>query len=192
MKYSSFSPIMLIHLATLSIFFIPQIQCTIPKTRLVDQICRKTPHYHLCVLTLNSHLQYSQHRRSSVDIASCARTTIEIVAANASATLQHVHKVYMQTNDPQEKNALASCTASYTKIVKVLLPEAITCMDKGDYKGVKQGVFIAGNLALSCEKKCKDTNTSSLKDSNRYVENLCAVAVSIVTKLAQTKPQTLA
>lgn len=191
MKLSSFSTIILLHLTTSSIFFIPPIQCTLHRPTLVEQICRKTPNYHLCVFTLKSHSR-SQHGQSRVDIAGFARTALQAVAVNASAALKYVHKVYGQTSDIKMKTALGNCIASYTKIVKVHLPEALNCVYRGDYKGVKSGVYAVGNLAISCENKCKATTSSPLRDSNRYVQNLCGIAVSIANYLPQAKHQTLA
>ena len=191
MKLSGVSTIILLHMATSSIFFIPPIQCTLPQPGLVETLCRKTPHYHLCVFTLKSHLRPLQ-RRSSADIAGLARIALEVVAANASATLDYVQKVHAQTNDTQLKTSLESCTASYTKMVKELLPEALSCMDKADYKGVKRNAYTAGNLAGSCENKCKEGSSAVMTDANIYAQNLCTIVVSIVSKLPQSAHQTLA
>ncbi|KAE9599215.1 hypothetical protein Lal_00044077 [Lupinus albus] len=190
MKLSSFSTIILFHLATSSIYFISPIQCTLNRPSLVEQICRKTPHYNLCVSTLKSHL-VSQHGPSRVNIEGFARTTLQAIAVNASAALKHVHKVFEQTNDKQMRIALDSCIASYNNIVKVLLPEAISCINNGDNKGVKSGASAIANLVISCENKCMAKTNSPMTYSNQYVQNLCAIAASIVNYLPQAHHQGL-
>jgi pectinesterase inhibitor-like protein len=192
MKVSSFSTIIFLTIIS-SIFLIPPIQCHQPKLDLVEQICRKTPHYHLCLLTLKSN-PYSQHLTSNTDISGFVRITLEVVAARAPVILEQLRNVYAQTEHTQLKAALDSCIASYTKISKELVPQAQKCVDKGDYNGVKQSAYTAGNLADSCEKKCNGTTSSAISplgDSNKYVKNMCAITVSIVTKLPKSIHQTL-
>ncbi|XP_061357019.1 uncharacterized protein LOC133301412 [Gastrolobium bilobum] len=130
-------------------------------------------------------LRSSIHHRSKADIAGFARLALEILKANASASLERIHKVYVQTRDPELKGALEKCFASYNMIVKVHLREALNAMDKGDYKVVKQRAYNAGIQAESCDTKFKNLASLPLRDNNRYVYNLCAITVSIVNKLLQ-------
>lgn len=181
MKLKSISTFVLLYITISSIFFIPPIQSTLSHTSLLDQICRQSPHYHLCVMTLQS----SIHHRSKEDIIGFARLALHIVNANASATLQHAHKLYVQTKDPQVKWALEGCLASYNMIVKVHLREALTAINNGEYKVVKQKTYAAGIQASSCSNKFKNQASSPLRDSSRYMYNLCAITVSIVDRLLQ-------
>ncbi|XP_004486537.1 uncharacterized protein [Cicer arietinum] len=191
MKVSSFSIIIFFTI----ISSIQPIQCNLPMSGSIEQICRKTPHYHLCLITLKSNL-YSQQftQTQSVDISGYVRVTLEVVAAKAPLILEQLHEVYAQTQHTQLKNALDSCITSYTKISKELIPQALNCVDKRDYNGVKQSAYVAGNLAASCEKKCYGTTSSSaspLGDNNQYVQDMCQITASIVTKFGHSQHQTL-
>ncbi|TKY54265.1 Cell wall / vacuolar inhibitor of fructosidase 1 [Spatholobus suberectus] len=130
-------------------------------------------------------LRSSIHHRSKEDITGFARLTLEIVNANASITLDHIRKVYVQTWDPKLKRALKDCLVSYNMIVKVHLQEALNAMDKGKYKVVQQKAYVAIIEAESCNNKFKNLATSPLRDTNRYVQNLCAITMTIVNKLVQ-------
>ncbi|RHN64393.1 putative pectinesterase inhibitor domain, Cell wall/vacuolar inhibitor of fructosidase [Medicago truncatula] len=162
------------------IILIPSVQSTLSHTSLLEQICRQSPHYHLCTMTLRSSINH----RSKEDIAGFARLTLEIVKANASLTLEHVQKGYIQqTNGLEQKRAMRDCIALYNMIVNVHLREALNAMEKYDYKIVKQRVYAASIQAEICENKFKNSLTKPLKDTNRYVQNLCIIAASIVNKL---------
>lgn len=177
---ASFSTIIFLHLATSLVFFVSPIQySTLSHTSLLEQICRQSPHYHLCTMSLRSSINH----RSKADIAGFARLTLEIVNANASITLKHIHRGYVQTMDPRQRENLEGCLASYNMIVKVHLREALNAMNRYDYKVVKQRAYAAGIQAESCGKKFKNSATSPLRDTNRYVQNLFAITMSIVNKL---------
>lgn len=182
MKHTKFSTIFSIHLAISLILFIPPIQSTLSHTSLLEQICRQSPHYHLCIMTLRSSINH----RSKEDIVGFARLTLEIVNANASITLQHIQKGNIQTRDPQQKRALEDCLASYNMIVNVHLREALNAMNKGDFKVVKQRAYAAGVEAESCDSKFKSSSIAPLRDTNRYVQNLCSITMSIVNRLLWT------
>lgn len=71
-------------------------------------------------------------------------------------------------------------------IVNVHLREALNAMNKGDFKVVKQRAYAAGVQAESCDSKFKSSSISPLRDTNRYVQNLCSITMSIVNKLLWT------
>ncbi|KAL2338932.1 hypothetical protein Fmac_013378 [Flemingia macrophylla] len=185
MILASSSKNILLYLITL-IFFVTPSQSILSHTSLLEQICRQSPHYHLCAMTLRS----SIHHRSKEDIAGFARLTLEIVNANATITLERIDKVYAQIEDPKLKKALKYCIGSYNMIVKSLLQEALNAMDKGDYKVVQQKAYVAILEAESCNNKFNNLVTSPLRDTNRYVQNLCAITMSIVNKLVQPHQRT--
>ncbi|KAK7363453.1 hypothetical protein VNO77_05597 [Canavalia gladiata] len=184
---TSFSTIFLLHLGTSLVFFIPPIESTLSHTSLLEQICRQSPHYHLCVMTLRS----SIHHRSKADVAGFARLTLEIAYANASVTIENIRKVYVQIRDNEQKGVLEDCFASYNRIVKVHLREALNAMGKSDYKVARQRVYAAGIQAESCNSKIKNPINFPLRDTNRYMINLCAISLSIIDKLLQTNQPNL-
>lgn len=75
MKHTSFSTIFSPYLAISLILFIPPIQSTHSHTSLLEQICRQSPHYHLCIMTLRSSINH----RSKEDIVGFARLTLEML-----------------------------------------------------------------------------------------------------------------
>ncbi|KAK7259872.1 hypothetical protein RIF29_25487 [Crotalaria pallida] len=179
MKLKSCSTLVPFYLAFLSTSFIPPTQSTLSHTSLLDQICRQSPHYHSCIMTLQS----SIHHRSKDDIAGFAHLALEIVNAHASVTFECVTKLYVQNKNLQVNQTFESCVALYNMIVKIHLPEAVVAMEKGDYNVAKQKAYVAAIQASSCENTFSNSNSSSLRDSNRYVYNLCAIIVSIINKL---------
>jgi len=177
MKHTTFTMIFL-QMATF-IILIPSVQSTLSHTSLLEQICRQSHHYHICTMTLRSSINH----RSKEDIAGFASLTLEIVKANASLTLEHAQKSYIQANGLEQKRAMRDCLALYNMMVNVHLREALNAMEKCDYKIVKQRVYAASIQAQTCENKFKNSSTKPLKDTNRYVQNLCIIATSIVNKL---------
>ncbi|KAJ1418664.1 Pectinesterase inhibitor domain [Sesbania bispinosa] len=136
-------------------------------------------------------LRSSVHHKSKTDVAGFARLTLEIVNANASVALKLLQEGYEHNTHPELKGALEDCRVSYNMLVKVHLREALIAMDIGDYKVVKQRTYAAGLQAQSCDNKFKGSKVSPLKDTNRYVQNLCAIALSIVNRLIQPNQATL-
>ncbi|KAK7388019.1 hypothetical protein VNO78_22820 [Psophocarpus tetragonolobus] len=171
-----------LHLVASLLFFIPPIQSILSHTSLLEQICRQSPNYHLCVMTLRS----SIHHKSKADIAGFAHLTLEIVYANASITLERLHKIYVQTDDPKLKMALKDCLVSYNLIVKTYLRNALNALQNGDYKVVQQKTSITIIEVESCNNKFRNLATSPLRDTNIYVQNLCSITMSIVNKLFYT------
>ncbi|KAL5065543.1 hypothetical protein RYX36_027280 [Vicia faba] len=135
-------------------------------------------------------LRSSINHRSKQDIVGFGRLALRIVNANASITLDHIKKGYIKTTCPMEKEALKDCLASYNMIVNVHLHEALNALNKRDYKIVKQRAYVAGIQAETCDNKFKNSTRKPLRDTNRYVQNLCAIIMSIVNKLISTNQPT--
>ncbi|CAL5184259.1 unnamed protein product [Lathyrus oleraceus] len=185
MKVSSFSN-MIILLTISSIFFIQSIQCVPDK---IDNVCQKTPHYQLCLLTLKSNL-YSHRLKTNQDISEFVRVTLQVIAARAPAVLEQIRDIDAQTDHTQLKTALDDCMIAYGKITKEIIPQALNYVDKRDYVGVKERANFAGSLAESCEKKCKGTTSSGvspLGDNSQFVQNMCSIAASIAS-MPQSNP----
>ncbi|MED6158189.1 hypothetical protein PIB30_030472 [Stylosanthes scabra] len=191
MKISTFSTFIALVFAISCLFLIQPTHSTRQKLSLLESTCKKTPHYHLCVFVIESHLQPLQ-LRSGIDVTGYARIALEVVAANASVTLDHIVEIEKQSDDKKLKSSLGSCIVSYTKIVNELLPKALNCMDKSDYNCANRNAFIAGTLADSCEKKCKASSSAVMTDTNIYMKNLCSIAVSIINQMAVPAKKTLA
>jgi pectinesterase inhibitor-like protein len=194
MKVSSFST-MIILLTISSILFIQPIQCARPNQDLVLEICQKSPNYSLCLITLKSNLNTHHLDSNANDVSGFARITLEVIAARAPLILRQLQNVDAQTDHTQLKSCVDSCITSYTKISNELMPQALDFVDKGNLNGAKENAAQAGNLADSCEKNCNgstSTAVSPIGDGNQYVQDMCAITVSMITNFPQSNHQTLA
>ncbi|CAJ2662535.1 unnamed protein product [Trifolium pratense] len=203
MKVSSFSTMII--LVTISfIFFIPPIQCARPNpdSDLVQQICQKSPNYSLCLITLRSDVNSNANldsninpHKSNEDVSTFAHKILEVVAAKAPLILRQLQNSDAQTDHTQLKSCLDSCITSYTKISNELMPQALEFVDKGDLNSAKENANITGNLAEACEKDCSGTTSATISpigDGNQYVQDMCAIIVSMITNFPQSNQQTLA
>ncbi|WVZ10830.1 hypothetical protein V8G54_015360 [Vigna mungo] len=170
-----------INLVISLIFLVAPIQSILSHTGLLEQICGQSPDYHLCVMTLRSSIQH----RSKEDMTGFTRLTLHIMNDNASSTIEHVHKDYWQISDLEVKKALKYCLISYNRVIDTHLREALNAMEEGDYKIVKQIIHIIDLEIESCNNKFKNLTISPLRDTNRYMQNLCSVTVSVVNHLIQ-------
>ncbi|ESW26396.1 hypothetical protein PHAVU_003G116500 [Phaseolus vulgaris] len=181
MIFTSSSTFILIQLVTSLIFLITPILSILTHAGLLEQICHQSPNYHLCVMTLRS----SIHHRSREDMAGFARLTLEIVNSNSSTTLEHIHKSYGETTNPKVKKALEYCLVSYNTIVDVHLREALDAMKESNYKIAQQKIYVIIIEVESCNNKFKNLVISPLRNTNRYVQNLCSITISIINNLIQ-------
>ncbi|XP_022760716.1 cell wall / vacuolar inhibitor of fructosidase 1 [Durio zibethinus] len=168
MKASVSSPSIFLLLLTISL---PSIQCD----DLVDQICKKTPFYDLCISTLRSNTN-----STDLDVKGLASVVADILLANATDTLNYIQAQINQTSDPQMERALAYCAELYIPVVKYNLPQAIDALSKGQFTFASYGISDAAKEADACEKNFSGSLKSPLSDRNKLLHSLSDVAVAIV------------
>ncbi|XVE82300.1 hypothetical protein DITRI_Ditri15bG0137100 [Diplodiscus trichospermus] len=166
---TSSPPIFFLHL--LLTISLPSIQCG----DLVDQICKKTPFYDLCISTLRSNTN-----TNGSDVKGLASVMADTLLANATDTLSYIRAQINQTSDPQMERALAYCAELYIPVVKYNLPQAIDALSKGQFAFASDGLSDAAKQADACEKKFSGSTKSPLSDRNKLLHGLSDVAVAIV------------
>ncbi|KAK9948528.1 hypothetical protein M0R45_004099 [Rubus argutus] len=137
---------------------------------LIDQTCRKTPNYSLCVSSLKS-----DPRSKSADVRGLALIMVNVVKVKAKTTLNRINVLLKKT--PKD-NSLKDCADRYDTILQddvIVANEAIT---KGDPKFAEQSMNDAGGEAEDCENDFK--GRSPLTHLNKDVTSVSGVAAAIV------------
>ncbi|KAJ4836093.1 hypothetical protein Tsubulata_029659 [Turnera subulata] len=163
----SFSSLSIIIILVLS-SSIPSIQCG----DLIDQICKKTPFYDLCVLSLQPN--------TATDVKTLASTMANLVLSNATDTLNYIQQLIKQAPDPDQQRLLADCAEVYIPVVKYNLPQAINALLRGRFGFAKYVISDTRKQADQCEKGFSGSNKSPLTDRNKLLGNLCDVALAIL------------
>ncbi|GAV71688.1 PMEI domain-containing protein [Cephalotus follicularis] len=169
------SPIFLLHV--LIPILLPLIQCD----DLIDQTCKETPFYDLCVNTLEP-----ISRSTKTDVKGLAGIMANILLSNVTDTLNYIQVLIKQTTDQQLEKALANCAELYIPEVKYNLPQAIDALMKGDYAFANYVISDAAKEADACERSFSDSTKSPLTCRNQLVSNLCDVAVGILNVLLKS------
>ncbi|GMJ05427.1 hypothetical protein like AT3G17130 [Hibiscus trionum] len=155
---------------------LPSIQCD---DDLIDQICKKTPFYDLCISTLksNSNTQNS-------DTQGLAGVMANILLSNATDTLSYIRAQINEASDPRMERALAYCAELYIPVVKYNLPQAIDALSKGQFEFASDGISDAAKQADACEKNFSGPmKLEALSERNKLLHSLSDVAVAIVKLL---------
>ncbi|KAF5727081.1 cell wall / vacuolar inhibitor of fructosidase 1-like [Tripterygium wilfordii] len=146
---------------------------------IVEQTCRQTPYYDLCVSTLRSN-----PRSHNANIEELAQIMVDELDSTATNTLRHIRQLLQSGMDQSTQEALRSCAERYRVIVRGDVPEAIEAISKGDYKYAEQGTFDAATEARSCERGFS-RGRSPLSNQNRQVHDTSLVAAAIVKAMAR-------
>ncbi|XP_011019524.1 PREDICTED: uncharacterized protein LOC105122226 [Populus euphratica] len=142
---------------------------------LVDKICKKTPFYDLCVLSLQPN--------SGTDVKSLASKMANLVLSNVTDTLNFIQGLVKQETGTSLERPLAECAELYIPVVKYNLPQAIDALIRGRY-GFANYVFSdVSKQADACEKHFSGENESPLTERNKLISNLSDVAVAIINIL---------
>ncbi|KAL5541494.1 hypothetical protein UlMin_009204 [Ulmus minor] len=172
MKKFTTLPLALV-LLLLSIFFLPISQCR--ATNLIQQTCKKTPNYDLCVSTLRS-----DSRSSNSDVVGLALIMVDFVGAKAKETMKNI-KLLLNKNPGNKKKALSSCADNYRAVIEGDIPEAIQALKTGDYKFAEQGTNDVSKEADSCEDNFQ--GSYPLTNMNKLVHDLASIAAAITRVL---------
>ncbi|KAB1225605.1 Cell wall / vacuolar inhibitor of fructosidase 1 [Morella rubra] len=180
---SATSVFLLLHVILFSVF-LQSTQCSNFSTdesgNLLEEICKQTPLYDLCLSSLQSNPQSSK-----TDVKGLARIMADTLLANAADALNYIEGLIKQSPEPEVERSLAYCAELYIPVVKYTLPQAIDALTNGQYKFANFGISDAAKEADACEKKLSGSTKSPLSDWNNLVENLSDVAVAIVNILIE-------
>ncbi|KDP27948.1 hypothetical protein JCGZ_19028 [Jatropha curcas] len=161
------------------LFYILLFSTSLPETQcsdLINQICKKTPFYDLCVSSLNPQSPVS-------DVKTVASTLANLILSNATDTLSYIQGLIKEGADPQLQKPLANCAELYIPVVRYNLPQAIDALTRGRFGFTSYLLSDAGKQADDCEKSFSGSNQSPLSFRNKLVSNLCDVAVAILKLL---------
>lgn len=161
------------------LMFIIPVHAAIPSiigSNLIDQTCKQTPYYDLCIGCL-----ISNPHSFKTDVRGLAKIMVYTIEAKANHTLHRIQKLLKHRQEPKEQEALRSCAERYSAIIKGDIPQSIEALRTGHYKFAEQGTYDAAAEAISCEEGF--TGKSPLADSNIIVHHVSVVAASIVKLL---------
>ncbi|KAI6685157.1 hypothetical protein NL676_031070 [Syzygium grande] len=148
---------------------------------LIEQTCRLTPFYELCLSSLRSDPQ-----SGAADIRGLARIMAGSVLASASRTLDRIQELLSRAPDPESEQPLAYCAELYIPVVKYSLPQAIDALDKGQLGFAEYGLSDAGKEAEECEKNFSSHGGSPVTEGNELVRDLVGVALAIIKILQKS------
>lgn len=146
----------------------------------IDQICRKTPFYDICMATL-----HSNPITTKPDLKGAALVMVNNLLANASDTLNYIEGLIKQTSDQQLEQTLAYCAESYIPIVKYTLPQAADAVSQGRFGFASYCISDSAKEVNNCDKKfsASPENKSLLEDRNGIMQKLVGVAAAIMKLL---------
>ncbi|GLT67191.1 hypothetical protein SLA2020_395170 [Shorea laevis] len=137
---------------------------------LIQTTCNKTPDSNLCTKVLQSDPRSS----SATDVQGLAVIATDIVAKNATVTLQQITSLFK--TDPQYK----MCFESYITVkidIQVILEDI-----SGNPKFAEQSASDVATKADTCGKSIQSLK-SDVSDKNKFVHDLALVVAAIVRLL---------
>jgi pectinesterase inhibitor-like protein len=162
--------------------FLPLTQCSTIRLDenedLIDKTCKQTPHYDLCLSSLQSNPE-----SSNADVKGLAKIMVDVLLSTATDAQSFIEGLIKQAPEPGLERSLAFCAELYIPIVKYTLPQAIYALSNGQYKFASYGISDAAKEAIACEKKFSGSTNSPLSDRNNLVESLSEVATAILNIL---------
>ncbi|CAI0556296.1 unnamed protein product [Linum tenue] len=149
---------------------------------LIDQTCKKTPYYDLCIQTLVS-CPESFH----TDLEGLAKITVGAIAHKASAALRRIETILAKKehSKPAVREALNACASRYRAVVEQDVPETLMSLRTGNYKFASRGTNDAATEAMSCEEDFA-AGESPLSDLNVAVHDVSVVAAAIVQAVIES------
>ncbi|KAF4354318.1 hypothetical protein G4B88_007447, partial [Cannabis sativa] len=134
---------------------------------LIEQTCKKTPHYDLCVSTLKSNPESSDS-----DLRGLAHIMVDTVLSKASDTLNFIRALLKQAPDENLEKSLAYCAELYIPVVKYSLPQVIDALTGGHFGFANYGISDAAKQAQACEKTFSGSDKSPLAEKNTLLHDL--------------------
>ncbi|XP_065860188.1 cell wall / vacuolar inhibitor of fructosidase 1-like [Euphorbia lathyris] len=142
---------------------------------IVDQTCKQTPHYHLCLKFLNS-----DPRSSTADVTGLALILVDLLKNETTKSVQFVKQ--LRGKRPDLEKPLKSCDSDYDAILTADVPEAIQALELGNPRFAEDGMNDVDIEATSCENEF-GIEKSPLFDSNKLLTDISHVDSSIIRQL---------
>ncbi|KAK7363447.1 hypothetical protein VNO77_05590 [Canavalia gladiata] len=144
--------------------------------KLIDNTCKKTPNYNVCVQSLKAY-----PGSSGADVTGLAQIMVKVMKAKANEGLKKIHELQRLRQGPKQQRALSSCASKYRAILIADIPEATEALQKGDPKFAENGANDAANEATYCEDDF--SGKSLLTKQNNDMHDVAAVTAAIVRLL---------
>ncbi|XP_062108835.1 cell wall / vacuolar inhibitor of fructosidase 1 [Humulus lupulus] len=145
---------------------------------LIENTCKKTPHYDLCVSTLESNPE-----SSGSDLRGLAHVMVDTVLSKATDNLDFIRALLKQAPDEQLEKSLANCAEIYIPVVKYSLPQVIDALTGGHFGFANYGISDTAKQAQACEKNFSGFDKSPLAERNNLLHDLSEVAAAIINVL---------
>ncbi|CAA7048096.1 unnamed protein product [Microthlaspi erraticum] len=150
------------------------VMVVVSEASIVQQTCKETPDFNLCVSLLDS-----DPRSSSADTSGLALILVDKIKGLATKTLNEINGLYEKR--PELKGALYECSQRYKTILNADVPEAIEAISKGVPKFAEDGVIDAGVEASACETGFN--GKSPLTSLTKSMQNISNVTRAVVRLL---------
>ncbi|XP_065860189.1 cell wall / vacuolar inhibitor of fructosidase 1-like [Euphorbia lathyris] len=141
---------------------------------IVDQTCKQTPHYDLCLKFLNS-----DPRSSTADVTGLALILMDLLKNETTKSVQFVKQ--LRGKRPDLEKPLKSCDSDYDAILTADVP-AIQALELGNPRFAEDGMNDVDIEATSCENEF-GIEISPLFDSNKLLTDISHVAAAIIRQL---------
>ncbi|XP_058730282.1 cell wall / vacuolar inhibitor of fructosidase 1-like [Vicia villosa] len=145
------------------------------KLSLIENTCRKTPNYNICIQSLKQN-----SGSSAADITGLAQIMVRVMKAKANEGLDKIHQLQRVRNGGARK-VLSSCGDKYRAILVADIPQAVEALEKGDPKFAEDGANDAANEASYCESEFN--GKSPLTIQNNAMRDVSAVTAAMVRQL---------
>ncbi|PNX54923.1 pectinesterase inhibitor-like protein [Trifolium pratense] len=169
-------PLAFLILIVCTTFVVTQCRTIQPNdANLIQQTCKKTPNYALCIQYLNS-----DPKAPSADVTGLALIMVNVMKNKANIAINKIHQL-IGKSPPDQKATLNSCASKYNAIVVADIPSAIEALQKGNPKFAEQGANDAANEANSCENGF--SGKSPLTAENNAMHDVSVITSAIVRLL---------
>lgn len=142
---------------------------------LIEQTCKKTPKYALCI-----HYLQADPKSSSANVEGLALIMVDVINVKANTALNKINQLLKGNPQPDLKQKLSLCYDEYRAIVVADVPKAISALKLGDPKFAQDSADDAVVEASSCENSF--SGKSPLTDFNIATQD-AAVILSAIVKL---------
>ncbi|CAN0855280.1 Putative invertase inhibitor [Linum grandiflorum] len=147
-------------------------------TPLLDNTCKSTTNYALCVSSLES----DPRTATAVDVRGLATIELDIILAKANVTLDHVGKLFSGVTDPYLYRAYGTCIEEFRGAVEGAdssLAGSISGLKSGDYVAAKSGLQLTKDHVAMCLEGFAGSK-QPFTDEAQLVDGLSSVGISII------------
>ncbi|WJX90757.1 hypothetical protein P8452_72625 [Trifolium repens] len=142
---------------------------------LIQQTCKNTPKYALCMQYLNS-----DPKAPSADVRGLALIMVNVMKNKANIAINKIHQLIARS-PPDQKEPLDDCADYYKTIVVADIAQATEALLKGNPKFAEDGANDAVIEAKSCESGFK--GNSPLTTENNVMTDASVITAAIVRNL---------